>query len=266
MEIACVVLLAMLFVDFIMAFVSPSAVSLRDYNELKPQKQMSLSNGSAYQSLKNFDAFHRSVVTGHNEGQSAAPESSLQLTIYGLRAKNNGQGSVILKMQGEQQKRYSVGDNIKSSMRLIGVYADRIEISRAGVRESVFYIQDKNKRKNQLNKTQFNKNQAISQVQDREEKLRSFMSALDLKPLRQNKRIWGFYIGNNADLLYLGALQLQRDDVILQLNDRKLTNFEKLEDVIEETSLNQDIQLRIERRGEPMQIVIAAALIAEGMK
>ena len=70
---------------------------------------------SASKKIDNFsnliltDAFFGAFQDTNTQSLVIAPESTLDLKIYGLRTRGNGQGTAILKPQGEVQKLYQTG-------------------------------------------------------------------------------------------------------------------------------------------------------------
>lgn len=66
-----------------------------------------------------------------------AAETSLNLALHGTWVEPDGRGTAIIRTPDGVQKSFSVGDTICCGARLNGVFADRVEITRGGARESL---------------------------------------------------------------------------------------------------------------------------------
>jgi len=63
-------------------------------------------------------------------------ETALDLTLTGVWPEA-GDGSAIIQRPDGKQRRFAVGDEIVSGVRLVGVYSDQVVIEQNGVRESL---------------------------------------------------------------------------------------------------------------------------------
>lgn len=197
-----------------------------------------------------FDPFYREEKKALAQ-PTFAPESSMKLTIFGLRADGKGGGSVILKTGSDDQTLVAVGDEIMKGVSLAGVYADRIEISRAGVRETVFMYPEEVRKKGastQLRKRASGNRDTASSAG----RVTAFsaLTALDLKPVRTQGRVSGFVVGSAAKENSLGLTDLMKGDIITSVNGEKLTSFERLIELPEELAEDSVLVLEYERRGE----------------
>lgn len=206
-----------------------------------------------------FDPFYRdqSGGAGLSGGSKAqkAPESTLKITLYGVRAGQNGQGSVILKLQGEKQQLARTGDRLSPSIQLVGVYADYIEITRGGRRESVAYSD----RKIPVKTNQQTKQATSSKAAE------TLIPLLDLQPFRRNNRITGFQIGDQAQALVLLSAGLVKGDIIRAVGGEPLISFERINELPAALAGASSIKLTIERRGAPLDVTVdITALSGEG--
>jgi len=205
--------------------------------------------GVAKGSLKSieFDPFYR-LVSQPTIVNRAAPESSMKITIFGLRSDGQGGGSAIVKAGSDRQKLVQVGNAIKAGVSLAGVYSDRIEISRSGIRETV-YMRPASERKVSKNKPYRIASPKTAQSLNADE-LTTLITGLDLMPVRLAGRISGFQVGKNAKSNSLSISGLKLDDILLSVNDIKLTSFERIAELAEELQGVSSFTVFYERLGE----------------
>ncbi|MEL7028040.1 MAG: type II secretion system protein N, partial [Pseudomonadota bacterium] len=94
--------------------------------------------------LTQFDPFHRSLPTAAPDraAEEAAPETALDLELFGIRAGEDGEiGSATIRGLDKQQRAYVVGEEVGegSGVYLRRILPDRAVISNRGVLESLFF-------------------------------------------------------------------------------------------------------------------------------
>ena len=92
--------------------------------------------------LTEIDPFHRASVTvsGHSAAAAQAPETMLNLQLFGIRAgRDAGPGSAIVATPDNVQGVFTVGQEIMSGVRLEQILPDRIVIRRNGVTETLSF-------------------------------------------------------------------------------------------------------------------------------
>lgn len=197
--------------------------------------------------LTSFDPFFRAVSGPTAVTDSAAPESALKLELYGMRVDGDGKGTAIISNSGEAgQKLVRVGEDISAGVTLAGVYADRIEISRAGVREAI-YLKPKGSRAS-VAAAPAPRQVAATGSAD----LLNSLTKLKLEPVRRDGRLIGFRAGEGADTVMLGTFGLERGDILTGVNGSPLTSFERLKELPDEFAGADRITLEIERNGAPV--------------
>lgn len=205
--------------------------------------------------LTSFDPFFRATPVVPQEGTMRAPESSLKLSLFGLRAMQDGQGSAIVKMEDADQKLVRVGDAIAPGIRLVGVYTDRLEISRAGTREAV-YLRPKSATSAQAAAPR--RPGAAPAPSGRDGKntgLLASLTGLKLEPVRRERRIIGFRLPEDTPFL-LTAMGLQAGDILTAANGSPLTSFERIAELSDELAGASRVELTLERRGEQRTLAI----------
>ncbi|WP_417450055.1 type II secretion system protein N [Kordiimonas sp.] len=241
-EVTATLALAYIAVQFTHTLMTPE----RTPSATAPQAMRTVSGTGAadYSALLNFDPFFRAVNEPAASQNDVAPESSLKLALFGLRAGADGNGTAIVTASGEAQKLVRIGDEITSGVSLSAVYADRIEVSRRGMRETI-YLKPKGAR--MAAPKAANRGAGIG-GQD----LLSSLGKLDLTPVMRGGRLVGFRTGEGADNGLLARFGLQPNDILIAVNDSPLTSFERLKELPDEFATAKSLTLEIERNGAPV--------------
>lgn len=204
--------------------------------------------------LTTFDPFFRAAATPQAQEDVRAPESSLELELFGLRAEGQGAGSAIVKMPNSQQKLVRVGDAISAGVTLVAVYNDRLEIRRAGAREAI-YLRPETRRyaaATAVAPTSQKPSAAQARVNT---SLIAGLEGLALAPVRRDRRIVGFRLPEDTPLL-LTAVGLEAGDILTAANGSPLTSYERIAELGEELAGARSVELTIERRGETRSLKI----------
>jgi len=213
-----------------------------------------------YEHLLSYDPFFGAKQTLNSAPVSEAPKSSLNIAIFGLRFRPGGKNSVIVKVQGQDQIRAIVGDMLSANVRLVGIYRDRIEINRAGARESIYLRAGSTRHKNATLAKPSQKTplpakaapiptaQAKNTMPGREA-IVNLIHSLDMKILRTGRKVEGFVIGAQANKILLSALALQEGDLLVSVNGESLNSYEKLEELPDEIDGDDHLNIELVRRG-----------------
>lgn len=222
--------------------------------QLQPLSPATQSVGPATDTslLLSFDPFFRDVVAAESRSQSQLPESTLNIQVFGLRARTDGSGSAIIKLQDGDQKLAHVGDTIASGVQLTAVYPDRLELRRAGVHEAVYLRpqQERSVKKQSLPVTA-----PQQSVERRAGSVGLGISSLALTPVRRDRRIIGFRLPDALPALLL-ASGLEGGDILIRANGSPLSSFERLQEIGEGLSANSFLALQIERRGQMRDVTV----------
>lgn len=198
--------------------------------------------------LYSFDPFFREIASEGIADDARAPESSLKIELFGLRAIGDGKGSAILKMQDSEQKLVRVGEPVATGITLVGVYKDRLEISRAGVREAV-YLRPQGERESAAThmptKPTKNTNKKVSS----DHGMLGVFGQLKLEPVRRDRRIIGFRLPEDTPFM-LKAVGFEAGDILLEANGAPLTSFERISEIADDLAGASSVNITIERRGE----------------
>lgn len=218
--------------------------------------------------LTGVDPFYRKIADIEAPQETTAiPESNLNIEVFGLRAGTDGQGSAIVKMQGDDgQKLVQVGDQMSAGVTLAGVYPDRLEVRRRGNREAV-YLRPQVERgaraaaptrpgagvaqraRPTARQTMRSSRPAPPAYSPGAERISSAIKGLALSPVRRNSRIVGFRMPDIVPPM-VAALGLEGGDILLKANGSSLASFERIEELGEELAGAARLELEIERRGQ----------------
>lgn len=203
--------------------------------------------------LTQFDPFFRQVSRAPVSSQTSAaiPESSINLEVFGLRAVGGGEGTAIVKLQDGDQKLVRVGEQIGRGIQLAGVYVDRLEINRAGVREAI-YLRPKNDRPSVTQQRP-----APSSTRPANQATGAGASSpvieqlmrLELEAVRRDRRIIGFRLPEvlPAEFRFVG---LEAQDILLSVNGSPLASHERVQEMAEDVADASSLTIEVERRGE----------------
>jgi len=99
--------------------------------------------------LTEVDPFHRAVAVGRRAVAAPAPETMLDLQLFGIRAGvGDAAGSAIVATPDKLQGVYTIGQEIMPGVRLEEIRPDRVVIRRNGVTESLSFDRDSAIRQN----------------------------------------------------------------------------------------------------------------------
>ena len=210
-----------------------------------------------------FDAFYveRTSVTG--VVSASAPTTTLDLKLKGLRlASDTSRGSAIIQLSGNNEQLFSVGDEVISGVRLAEILEDRVIISRAGGPEALLLNPE---RGSLIASAAGGQPKPIPNSVPIGESLpepsgttaEGLLSGLELQPRRIGRGFDGFIVQSIADGIATTALRdagLRAGDVITSVNDIRLINFERLEEVQENIARTRIARLEIDRDGSRLSV------------
>lgn len=207
-----------------------------------------------FSNLIAIDAFFGGIQNQSTQTLIVAPESTLDLKIFGLRTNGGGKGTAILKPQGEEQKLYQVGEKVSDAVRLTSVFHDRIEINRNGIAETIYLDKERSQQSTISSSTMQGASQGNAQ------KIEEIITALDLDPFRKNNRISGFVIGSDAQAYLLSQSGLETGDMLHEVNGEELVSWERLQE-IPEKSADVGLNIKFERHGEIQTITLSNLIL-----
>ena len=257
-EIILVVILSYLASSLIKGMMMETAVINTNF-ENNSQSRTSEKNYD-FSNLIMTDAFFGDLQDRNTKSLVTAPESNLDLKIYGLRTRGNGQGTAILKSQGEVQKLYQTGENVSEAVRLTSVYHDRIEISRNGITETIYLDKERSSRSVVSEQSGPLKPNIQAANQEKTEKIEEVIAALDLNPFRKNNRISGFVIGEEAEATLLAQMGFETGDVLYEVNGEELISWERITE-ISENSNDGGLNIKFERHGEIQTLTLSNLIL-----
>jgi len=246
-ELVLVGLIAVLLANFAFKILTPEPRNFPP--TLASQRDVATTDTSR---LLAFDPFFRSVIVAENTVETALPESTLNIQVFGLRAGSGGSGSAIIKLQEGEQKLVQVGDRLAAGVELTAVYPDRLELLRSGSKEAV-YLRPQEERF--IAEQQITAREPEKPVTDGAAPIGLVFSTLSLAPVRRDRRIIGFRLPEllSAPLLNAG---LEGGDILTRANGSPLSSFERLQEIGEALQAATSLLLEIERRGQLRELTV----------
>lgn len=217
-------------------------------------------NTQNYEIFSTFDPFFRRSEFPEKSVVDAAPETNLDLKLFGLRVGGEtDDGSAIIRTPDKRQASYAVGDEITAGVVLERVLANRAIISRNGVQESLSLNPEgeAGSRVIQSSGDGSPLRGSVANSPAAAPMLSGLFSELKLAPRLLNGGINGFYIDpGGADVELLDALGLRPADILLSVNDVRLVSLERITDVIEEMKNEASFDAEIERDGSLISLTL----------
>lgn len=195
--------------------------------------------------LTETDPFHRAGATQSLGVKAAAPETMLDLKLFGIRAGQNGApGSAIVATPDNIQGVYTVGQQIMSGVRLESVLPDRVVIRRNGVTESLSFDRDSVLRAAVMTTP-------VPAVADERrldlDTMRSLAMRLRFSPAERSGTR-GLLLESSEDSQVLAQAGLELGDLLLSVNGTPVSEVGALASL--GTGSAQALTLEIERKGQ----------------
>ena len=201
--------------------------------------------------LTEIDPFHRAGATSSLGAKAAAPETMLDLQLFGMRAGQNGApGSAIVATPDNIQGVYAVGQEIMPGVRLETVLPDRVVIRRNGVTESLSFDRDSVLQPASLAAARVPATAPGPAVEERRldlDTMRSLGRGLRFSPVdRSGTR--GLLLEGSEDSQVLAQAGLELGDLLLSVNGTPVSDVGALASL--GTGNAQGLTLEIERKGQ----------------
>lgn len=190
-----------------------------------------------------FDPFHRGTAPAPAELGQDAPETTLNLKLFGLRSGENG--SAILQTPDNKQGVYSAGDEIINGVVLKSISPDFIVLSINGKLERLTFVRGEDS--------------ALRAVPEAEPKISAemFMREVDVKPAMTDGVRQGFRVSSRFGAGKLSRYGLQDGDILLSLGGTDLTRGQPdWRAISENLSGAREINAKINRGGNIMNVKV----------
>ncbi len=176
---------------------------------------------------------------------SVAPETTLDLSLFGIRAGVDVPGAAIIRMPDGRQAVFTPGEEIVRGVRLAEIRADRVILSRGGAREALFLDPDGAR----------SPGAPVAPPQAQETVIQNvdvLLRRLRLTPRLDAGRINGVRVAPNGpegEALFQRA-GFRPGDILTAVNGRELTGPQALQAVGAGLRERDDVSLTIERNGQ----------------
>lgn len=212
------------------------------------------SSGSRQNFNFGFDAFGRestAPTTPRIVGEDA-PETSLNLTLTGLRAGANG--SAFLKTPDNKQGVYRVGEEVITGVTLESIAAHYIVLSVSGRLERLTFEREQ---ENTLMKNIAVNNAGGTAPKAQLMSVSKLMSSVKINPVREGGSLIGYSISPRGGAVTLSNYGLQNGDVLTRVGNQDLTSGRPdIAGIIRNG--NKPVQVSILRNGAPMTLTIGS--------
>lgn len=273
--------------------VEVGALPARDFATLQVPRQQDLSI------LSSFDPFAPSLnvataprLSGaragiDTAGDDIAPETSLKLSLFGLRhdTQNPDAGSAIIQLPNGTQGTFEVGENIIKGVTLARVFPNWVEIRRDGRAESLFFKGDtpesvKGATKVATPRTAASREGARpdNREEDQESRssrrradkrarlkraprlaardLQSLLANIEMVPRRENNQITGWTLSPRGTGTLFRSVGLQAGDILIAVNGLQLTAADRLAGLFDHLQGASTVNLDLERGGESRTLTL----------
>ncbi len=259
LELIAVVTLAFFSANLVLFFIEKNtAAEIPTTVQASSATSDNMGDASKITYLKTVDAFYPNNQIIDQQPTAALPESTLDVKIFGIRANGGGDGTVILTSQGSVQQLAQVGSEIAPNTVLTAIYQDRIEFRRSGRMETIYL--DEDRMASPLSNSTTSHAPETSAVP--EDVISGFINALALSPYRNGRSIAGFVIGPDSDRALLILAGLEVGDIISVVNGNELHSWERVSEIPEEAQ-SGTLELKLERRGEPLSLSISTSILGQ---
>ena len=186
-----------------------------------------------------------------------APETSLNLTLKGLRALGNGEGVAFILLPDNQQVRVGVGDALLDNVTVERVYPDRVTLRTNGQLESLHYREQGEARSgisrivsSPQQTAENSPNKTPGQVSARE-----LLANISLSSVRENGRRTGYRLTPIGEGRVMQSAGFLSGDIIRAVNAQPILELsgEDLQDLFLTASY---VDLRIERDDQFLNVSI----------
>ena len=205
--------------------------------------------------LRSFDPFQRDSA-GAATAVADAPETSLDLKLYGVRAgAGPNTGSAVLATPDDRQQTFSAGQTVFQDVRLIAIYPDRVLLERGDGRQESLYLSPDQRRRRQ--ETAASPDTAVPPADSPDlSSPAAIMGALSLQPALVDGRIQGLRIGESANATLLQRNGLKAGDVLVEIEGRSLDSIGRLDSVAASLRDADSVTLTIMRDGQKRRLTL----------
>ncbi|WP_020406641.1 type II secretion system protein N [Hahella ganghwensis] len=189
--------------------------------------------------------------------QVDAPETKLRLDLYGVVVGlTDNQSGAIIAERGRNAEYYRIDDDLPGNAKLAAVYHDHILLSRSGALEKLTFEEGATYAASNIEEVSSpaqsggvdTPEEFMSVAQQRlTEDPRAALASVGLSPINSDEGPSGYvYNGNNP---MLGAMSMQKGDVIRSVNGHVLGNIEEDSQRLQELYESGMLEVEIERDG-----------------
>lgn len=186
-----------------------------------------------------------------------APETSLNLSLKGIRASEDGQGVAFVLLPDNTEVRAEVGSEILNDVQVEYVFSDRITLRSRGKLETLYWRKTDGEQTGLVsvkaatdasNASLTRPSGPSAEQKSTEQKsatrvysmdFETFFRTVDLSAVRENNRRSGYEVQPKSENFELSSTGFVAGDIIRQVNNRSVLeiNSEDLEDILQSSPI-----------------------------
>ena len=254
LEIGLIAVLAVVCGPIVWQIAAPSEVLGIPVTYSAPQKNFALVAGADLSILTQYDPFTANVTGTSSDSHAAenAPETSLNLTLKGVRSASDGTGVAFILLPDNRQLRAEIGDEILDGVALEYVFADRVTLRVRGELENL-YRREPGASSGILAADGASVTADAATVRDVSSA--AFLGGVNLVPVRESGVRNGYRLTPRADANVLISAGFEPGDIIRQINNRAISQMDS-EDLQELMLSTAQIDFDLERAGEAARVSV----------
>ena len=257
-ELALIALIAVVLVRAIITYIWPQSV-WKPVADALPSVSAAATDATPPLNLV-FDPFHReriAALKNTNIGEDA-PETTLDLKLFGLRADDGVTGSAILETPDRVQKTYRIDDEVISGVFLRGVTKTYIVLEADGVIERLTFVKPETALSR---KAEEKAGEAAPDMQARKPAARAvtpaqIMASVRLSPKMSGPNLTGYTLAPRGNTKLLDTVGLKSGDIVTAVNGQALTDPATMPRLIAQLSSGKTATLTLLRDNTPLTVTI----------
>jgi len=261
LRILLLLALAVVAADLLFSVIAPKPLNL-DGRPLIIGQPPASRLPSTYTALTGFDAFHRDIATYPDKSTAEAPETTLDLKLFGIRvAADADGGSAILRTPDHSQRAFTIGEEILPGVKLAAIDPQFVILVHDGRRETLF-LGDSARRRARANGDASRASADDPQSEATPAGVDSIESTMQtaglrLRPDFENGRMRGLHVIEIGSATLLKRNSLISGDVLLAVNGIAITSPAHAEAALRALSGAEEARVLIDRGGQERTLTVA---------
>jgi len=256
-ELVLLVLIAVVLVRAVISFLWPQSV-WKPVSDIAPLTAAQPAVAALSLNLA-FDPFHRERIAAPMQTDIGedAPETSLDLKLYGLRSDDGATGSAILQTPDRVQKTYRIDDEVISGVFLRGVTKTYIVLEADGAIERLTFVKPETALgRSAEDSSQADAAQSAPDGTSGTVTPAQFMASVRLSPKMVGPNLIGYAMTPRGRSTLLEQAGLKSGDIVTAVNGQALTDPATMPRLIAQLSRGKTATLTVLRNNAPLTVTI----------